>query len=256
MWWFGGSAAWGFFQTDDETVPSQLARAAWADGVALDIENLALPGFSMSQEMQRFAQMSVSEPPPDLAVFYDGANELFVQEFRNNRGDGADESPGTYADQQLERLMRAGTATQRWWARGASGGPAPARPDDPVLDAPDVARHAMARYRRQVQLVERVAAPASVPLLFVWQPVRSTAPDAVAAEWDPMAPPDAAWHRRLAAAARRGLPAGVVDLSDVFDDERGPILPDWAHTNGRGSRIVADALVDEVVRRASSRPAR
>jgi len=255
IWWFGGSAAWGFYQADDQTIPSQIAQAAWKDGVALDFENFALPGNSLSQEMQLFAQLSVTEEPPDLAVFYDGANELFVQEFRNNRGEGTDESPGTYADAKLTSVMHAGTLGQRLWSRFAPGVASAPAPSDPLLDAPAVAGHAMERYRRQVLLTSRIAAAASIPVAFVWQPVRSTAPDAVAAEWDPMEPRDAEWHRRLAESGRRGLPEGVTDLSDVFDESSEPIFPDWAHTNGRGSAIVAASLVDQVIAN-SEQPAR
>jgi hypothetical protein len=113
----------------------------------------------------------------------------------------------------------------------------------------------MERYRRQVLLTRRIAAAASIPVAFVWQPVRSTAPDAVAAEWDPMEPRDAEWHRRLAESGRRGLPGGVTDLSDVFDESSEPIFPDWAHTNGRGSATVAASLVDQVIAN-SEQPAR
>ena len=251
VWWFGGSAAWGFFQSDDQTVPSQVARRAWKDGVALDIENYALPGYSLSQEMQLFAQLSVTQPPPDLAVFYDGANELFLQVDRNNAGRGSDESPATYADAQYQTLTRVASSPQRWWGWLTDGRAAPDAPKEPSLDAPQVADHAMARYRRQVELTRAVADRAGIPVLFVWQPTRSTSPAATAAEFEPTAPKDAAWFRRLSAAGRAGLPDGVLDLSDAFAALRSPVFPDWAHTNALGATTVGDALAPEVVVRST-----
>ena len=253
VWWFGGSSAWGFFLSDDQTIPSQVARRAWEDGVALDIENFALPGYSLSQEMQLFAQLSVTEPPPDLAVFYDGANELYLQVDRNNAGRGSDESPATYADAQYQTATRLLSAPQRWWGWRTEGAVAPPAPEEQVLDAPEVAGHAMARYRRQVDLTEAVAARAGIPLLFVWQPTRSTSPAAAAAEFVPTAPEDAEWFERLSAAGRAGLPDGVLDLSDVFAGATAPVFPDWAHTNAAGAQRVAAVLTPALVDR--SRPA-
>ena len=246
VWWFGGSAAWGFYLSDEQSVPSQLAKAAWSQGVALEITNFALPGYSLSQEMQLFAQLAETEPPPDLAVFYDGANELFLQVDRNNHGQGTDESPVTYADRQFQTVTRALSWPQRLWGFATPGSTAPASARDPLLDAPEVAGHAMARYRRQVALVDAVAAANKIPVLFVWQPTMSTAPAAAADEWRPMAPADAEWHRRLSAAGRAGLPDQVLDLSDVFDTATRPVFPDWAHTNAAGATTVAAALVGPV----------
>ena len=46
VWWFGGSAAWGAFQRDEFTIPSQLAKIAHEQGVTLDITNYAMPAWS------------------------------------------------------------------------------------------------------------------------------------------------------------------------------------------------------------------
>lgn len=246
VWWFGGSAAWGYYQRDDDTIPSQLARLAWEQGVALDIQNLALPGHSASQEVQLFAQLSAtSDAAPDLAVFYDGANELFLQEFRNNDGRGADESPASYAEDELDSFVRAVTWPQRMWP-WRNDGRLPADPSDDALDAPQVAHHAVNRYARQLDIAARLGDGAGIPTMFVWQPTMSAAPAAAVDEWEPMAPPDADWHRRLVAAARSELPTSVLDLSDAFDDLRTPVFPDFAHTNERGSGVVARALLDSL----------
>lgn len=243
VWWFGGSAAWGFYQRDDDTIPSQIARALWDEGVAVDFVNLAVPGYSLFQEAQQFNQMAVTVDPPDLAVFYDGANELALQVNRNNEGRGADESPASYMEQQMASIFRVASMPSRLMNRGQGTVPAdPDLGDQPPLDSPEVAAHAMNRYRRQVEIVRVVAAARQIPTMFLWQPTMSTAPRATVAQFDPMAAPDFAWYRRLVDAARARLPSGVVDLSDVMDRERRPIFPDWAHTNRHGSNVVAGAL--------------
>lgn len=248
IWWFGGSAAWGFHQADLDTIPSQLARLAWQQGIALDIENYAVPGHSLAQEAQRFAQLSVSNAPPDLAVFYDGANELYLQEARNMNGHGDDESVASYADSTLRVVSEFTTLPRRVWTWLTPGGPVSG--DDhpgPMLDAPEVANHAVNRYAHQVRIVEAVAEGADIPVVFAWQPTASDAPEAAQALWDPMQPPDARWHRRLAEAAEERLPPQVIDLSGTFDGANVPIFPDWAHTNDIGARMVAGRLAPVLV---------
>jgi hypothetical protein len=249
IWWFGGSAGWGFFQRDGDTIPSQLARAAWARGIALDIQNLAVPGHSSSQEVQLFAQMIVTEPLPDLAVFYDGANELFLQVDRNNRRRGSDESPASYAEQELSTFVSAASSVERLLTLRSAGEHLPEDPEEPPLDAPDVADHAMARYGRQIELARTLADSAGVPVLFAWQPLMSEAPSEASDEFEPMAREDAEWHRRLTGSARAALPSDVLDLSDSLDDVAKPVFPDWAHTNEVGARLVASDLLDAIVQR-------
>ena len=55
VWVYGGSTTWGVGQRDGHTIPSELARAAWADGVALEVENRGVGGDAHWEEAQRFA---------------------------------------------------------------------------------------------------------------------------------------------------------------------------------------------------------
>lgn len=248
VWWFGGSAAWGFYQGDQESPPSQLARAAWEDGLALDIENRALPGYTLAQEVQRFAWLAESEPAPDLVIFYDGANELSYQVTRNDDGRGLDASPASFVDPVFETAFGAFRRLQGLVGRSGPGERIDEPDDDPTLDAPEVAGVALERYRRGMAIAERTAAAVGAEVVFAWQPVESTAEGAYApfegtAPWRPA---DERWWQRLAAGARDELPDEVVDLSDALDDPPAPVMPDWEHTNAAGAELVATALLAEV----------
>jgi hypothetical protein len=81
--------------------------------------------------------------------------------------------------------------------------------------------------------------------------VQTEAPDAVYGPFEPATPwrpADLEWFQRLVGTAREELPEQVLDLSDTFDDVDEPLMPDWAHTNRTGARLVASALADHVVR--------
>lgn len=250
VWWFGGSAAWGFFQADMDTIPSALARAAWEQGVALEIENRAAPGYTLGNESLQFASLTATEQPPDLAVFYDGANELDFQIRRNDAGRGTDGSPVSYYDVHLDAIFSAFDRVVGLAPRRSSGSPDEATADDPQLDAPQLAEVSMRRYRQGVDLVERVAASVDTTPLFVWQPTQTTASQEADAPFEPVDPwdrDDREWFRRLVATARAGLPSGAVDLSDVFAERTEPIMPDWPHTNALGAQLVAEALLPSVL---------
>jgi lysophospholipase L1-like esterase len=79
VWFFGASALFGDGQRDDHTIPSEFARLAEADGIALEVRNYGRPGTAIWQELQLFEQLVASGQKPDLVVFYDGFNDLAWQ---------------------------------------------------------------------------------------------------------------------------------------------------------------------------------
>jgi hypothetical protein len=79
VWFFGASALFGDGQRDEHTIPSEFARLAEADGIALEVRNYGRPGIAMWQERELFEQLVASGQKPDLVVFYDGFNDLAWQ---------------------------------------------------------------------------------------------------------------------------------------------------------------------------------
>ena len=67
----------GWFQRDEHTIPSEFARLAEADGIPVRVVNYA---HARLRELAGVAAAAGSSSAggqrPDLAVFYDGANEL------------------------------------------------------------------------------------------------------------------------------------------------------------------------------------
>ncbi|MBX3287562.1 MAG: SGNH/GDSL hydrolase family protein, partial [Actinobacteria bacterium] len=80
VWMFGGSTMFGEGQRDEYTVPSWLARTAWADGVALHVTNFGQLGDPLWIEVRRLEEaLGTTDDRPDLVVFYDGANEVITR---------------------------------------------------------------------------------------------------------------------------------------------------------------------------------
>lgn len=245
VWWLGGSAAWGQDQRDAHTLPSMLARAAWEEGVALDIENHAMPTYVMGQEVHRLADLVSRHDPPDLVVFYNGGNDLVFQGLRASAGRIDDSRPITLHERTFDELARTGIAPLRpeearfsplpEWDPGALG-------DDDTL-AVRLADAAIARYGRDVALARLLGEAIDRPVAVLWQPLLAGSP----AE---SGPPDAVPEPLLdllttsVARARATLPDGVIDMAGAVDDVREPIFSDLFHTGEEGARIMAAAVLD------------
>ena len=99
VWMFGGSTAWGEGQRDEFTIASYLVRIAEREGFPIVVRNFGQRGWTHFQEMILFEQLLADEPAPDVAVFYDGANEINAQSL------GAKGVPShTLADQYAELI--------------------------------------------------------------------------------------------------------------------------------------------------------
>lgn len=242
VWWFGGSAAWGWYQEDDWTLPSQVARLAWDQGVALDITNYAQPGWTFGQGVRKFIDLTATEEPPDVAVFYDGANDISLQRDRNFVGRGDDESEVTFAEEWLDQVLVNGGPFD-WRMRRADEAP---HADSPELEPRDVARHAMARYKRNLELATSFAESVGTLPIFVWQPILPFAPERIG---NPGAvpPSDRANWLDMRPTISADMPDEVIDLSDSLDDAPSVVFKDFVHTNELGAEIVADALLQETL---------
>lgn len=245
VWWFGGSAAWGWDQRDQFSLPSQIAKHAWNDyGIALDIVNYAMPAWVLSQEMQRFQLLTMTEPLPDLVLFYDGGNELNRQKERDGRGEGADESETSFLETELDRYLWRGLNTAD---PEELDGPT-SRTPGPRVSPEEIAEHAMNRYEKWVDHGRRIMEPMGLDPIFLWQPLMHSAPD-VAARPGGVPEVDVPIWKRMVPEAVRRLPDGVVDLSDSLDGVDRPVFDDFYHTNEYAADVVAKDLVDRLAPR-------
>ncbi len=248
VWFLGGSAAFGAGQRDEHTIPSELVRRAGADGIPLEIHNLAVPATVNWQTAMLLIARLQWEDPPDLVVVYDGANDLALQDILAGQGKGRSDEPAPLIDGELDTILR-----ERANAREGSSADvpsiAPTTPDEP-LDPASSGALVSSRYLKGVEVIRQYCTARSVPVSVFWQPeIRTKQPlseadrttladvnvdDATVARWQP-----------FSAAARAGLPAaGVTDLTGVFDQVTEPIYWDTVHTNETGARLVADAIYD------------
>lgn len=233
VWFFGGSTMFGIGQRDEHTIPSVIARLAEAEGIRIRSENFGVSGYVNWVSTMQMVEALQREGPPDLIVFYDGANDegLAYQRIEQGDTDPRVASRLTLSDEERE-------------AHSFTYGPRPELSQDDY-DAL-FAELAGVQYSVGVRAARQQAAAAGVPVTHFWQPIAlSKRPSAADAELydrlkfdqDKLA---ASASRYRAALARADV--GAVDLSTVFDRLEVPVYFDWGHTNELGARTVAEAM--------------
>ena len=247
IWWYGGSAAWGMFQRDRESIASEVAKAAWAKGVALEIENRATPGFVVDQEVRAIEADLETEEPPDLIVVLDGANDATLQVERNAVGRGDDRSGGPDIDRSLGALSDLGDL----WAdlrRSRLAGEVEPDPDRtvPPRGPDELAGTVAARFRSNIVSARALAAAHGTRIAFLWQPTFASTPGG---SGDPAVTGEGEWGEVM-----RRTPAELagytVDLSDALVGAPGPVFVDEVHFSERGAgrlgAVVADVLLAQL----------
>jgi hypothetical protein len=253
VWMFGGSTTWGEGQRDEYTIPSYLARIAEAEGEPIVVENYGQRGWTHFQEMILFEQLLAAGPAPDVAVFYDGTNEInaqslsvkgvpshtFVEQY-------AELISGGVAEEFTAPPVEPGPATRAWrayvegsaiqrlvrtvddWTSPSVGASTGARTQDAGGDiyvaTPEDAEAAVEVYERGRAMTLHLAERAGVEPLFVWQPLLGGAVEDRAEEL---------------------VSSPTVNLGDALD-EHPEVFVDGAHTNERGAELVAERLWREL----------
>ena len=101
----GGSTMFGSFQRDGHTIPSEFARLAEADGIPVRVVNYGQLAYVNWQEVLLLQQLASGSSRPDLAVFYDGYNDLLSQFAL-----GHHREPTTLDAKEIEKRLALGTA--------------------------------------------------------------------------------------------------------------------------------------------------
>lgn len=228
VWFFGGSTLFGIGQRDDHTIPSEIVRLAEHDGLAIRARNFGMSSYVNWQETVLFLELLQQRPPPDLVVFYDGANDATVY-----TRDGTTWPSNVFAPDLERTLVDKGAFII---------------PPDSVPDR----RTEVQRVRDFLRALEaggktadHAAAALGVPVRHFLQPVLGTK--------RPMTTHDRAAYRAMRAEPRfdqsrwdviraQALPDGLIDVTDALDGVTDTVYFDQVHTNELGAAVVARAM--------------
>ncbi|MCU1498305.1 MAG: hypothetical protein JWM47_2258 [Acidimicrobiales bacterium] len=237
IWLFGGSTAWGLNQRDDRTIPSELARAAWEDDVALEVVNWAVPGDVAFQEQRRLERaLDAGDSEPDLVVFYDGFNDLRAQATANRAGRGGEGTFMALIDGELLPVLEKAQVVR---SQGETSFQIEVidMADLPRADHATVVPAALFQYNAAHRSTAALLARHDIPGTRFFQPVLGSRAHEVDGDYK-RGPDDVVPFARM----RAGVAPGVVDLAGVLDDRPEPFFTDDIHTTEAANPIIAAAM--------------
>lgn len=264
---FGGSTMMGMGARDDRTIPAILAARLGELGHRVAVTNYGQLGHNSTQELITLLELLRTKTEFDVALFYDGANDLAAAE-QTGRAGGLLNEQRRRAEFNLlhnERrsdlfavaLLSAIPRTLRRLRRltGASlRGPLP-EPEAELsgVDLHQLASEVLDTYLANRRMVRLLAADYGFRPIFFWQPVITTKRVKSADEqrFEADHTRDVVARRALNEAAimeyrRRTSDAGfgdTVDLSALFDEVSSPVYIDMVHLSEAGNLAVAEAMV-------------
>lgn len=250
---FGGSAVWGTGVRDAHTLPSELATLSKQMGKPLRIVNFAEIGYVNGQELILFQMQLLRGNVPDLAIFYDGFNDIYSAYQTASAGLPQNEL-NRVKDFQIGRALSHGTVLER--------GLAPYRPvlplnsaliSSPGQRAEDIA----ARYLQQLRLIRAIADAYHVRVLFIWQPSlygKQTLNAFEQSAYQAMLllhPGFGELVRAVNYQIAIQRPDDLLILTDVFDHDPHSVFFDEVHITEFGNRSVAQRLLPDILARLS-----
>lgn len=263
---FGGSTTWGEGARDDATIPSHLARTLAEAGIPAEVVNMGEGGYVSTQELIWLLRELQQGNVPDIALFYNGLNDMYSAAqsgeagIPQNEWNRRAEFNVSFRRIQVLELALFGPRTGLYTARllhrirMGDGGGAPELPEGLAREVADV-------YLSNLRTIEALGeAYGFTPLVF-WQPVLYNKPlrtpfeeslkETQPAHFEPFF--DEAEGYMLQAFEEQDLPF-VHYIGDLFAERADPFYIDFAHVSEVGNRMIAERIA-EVVRTHSRLPA-
>ena len=253
---FGGSAIWGEGARDAHTIPSQVAQLLQANDTPVRVQNYGQTGYVSTQDLILFQAQLARGNVPELAVFYQGFNDVFSAHQQGVSGIPYYELQRA-SDSEAGRLLRQGQPVLQ----------SPMiRPEhlDWSLIAADRARadDIVDRWLANRRLIRAAGREYGVDVLFVWQPTLfSKSPlteyeSRVLAANDRALPGFSNLYRDVNRRLRDDMLAESWDdvalLTDLFEDNTEDIFFDNVHIHELGNQHVAEAIWRPIAQRIGS----
>lgn len=254
VWFFGGSTMYGWGVRDEDTLPSRFVEFAHSRGIPVKVSNFGLPAYVAWQETQVFEEKLATGDKPDLAIFYDGYNDVMRVWGMNSDKDDFAGTFDDYFDSVLKKVhdpyapLTDDSAVHYIYKWLSSTPRVPSRPTGDEIEAR--ATRAARVYAEAREHLQRLAHAYDVPVVNVWQPIRALQPTLMELDrWD--MPQDARDFPGFADCYARTTDlvaagsASVQVVRNVTGNAR-PIWLDAVHVTGDGNGIIGLMLLQRI----------
>ena len=251
IYFFGGSTMWGLGARDAYAIPAQVAKLLAERDYPAQVQSYAQTGYVSWQDLLLFQAQLALDNAPNLAVFYQGFNDVYAAYLQGGAGLTLRENLRVN-DVELGRLVRSGQPVLRPFDADISDY------DWRLVTSGSATPGAIAeRWLANRRLIRAAAAEHGVRVLFVWQPAlfakaaRTDGEQQIFDDIDRQEPGFVDLYRDVVGIVREG-PASdstsdTLFLTDLFADVSEGIFFDRVHITEIGNRQVAESLVEPII---------
>jgi lysophospholipase L1-like esterase len=253
---FGGSTIWGVGAPDDMTIPAYIqAELDTRHDGSVCVVNFGELGYVSTQEVIRLSLELREGNIPDMAVFYDGLNEVYAA-YQN--GKAGEHQNLEYIAGRYELRPQAPPLLELWWHSNTFKVLQQVRQPAPpaqgygragvTLDS--LSQDILQTYTGNRRLVAALAQTYEFEYAFFWQPDLTVSQKELDMEEqqiiNALSQPLIDLYRAVYEQAARINEAHFYNIADALDDRTGLLWIDSFHIIPEGNAIIANKIMDAI----------
>lgn len=258
---FGGSTMWGSGVRDEYTIPSLLGSYLSKEGYYVEVINFGESGYVNSQEVLTLIKQVRQNNIPNLAVFYDGVNDVFSSFQQGKAGIPQNEFNRTKEFNTLNSKKRSllvfleslkSLATIRFITDLTNlDQQLNISYTDPELKL--LAQKTIDLYQENMRLVYSISQQRDFKSIFYWQPTIFDKRNL--SDYEKARAQDVDFLKDFLKSVNKHVVTEEVsheslyyyDISEIFKDEKEPVFIDYCHVSEYGNSIIAKKMTKDII---------
>ena len=253
---FGGSTVWGTGARNKGTIPSSISTFLCSNGVDVEVVNFGESGFTNTQGMIRLQLELRKGNIPDIAVFYDGVNDVYSAyqnsaaglplNIENRKADFNSRSeinleniPSQLSSVRILNKLLSVFGTQ-------------AQEEITQEEAERLGTKTVSVYIENKRIIESIGEEFDFKPMFFWQPTLYTKEVKSPDEAGKIMIDKSRMKVHLEATKNIAAQKGTTDLSETFNAYNRTIFIDEVHLSEEGNMIVAEQIGAEILEHLSA----
>lgn len=251
IYFFGGSTMWGEGARDAYTIAGHIAQSLANENQPQHVSNYGQTGYVSTQDLIMFQTQLALNNTPDIAVFYQGFNDIYsayLQDItgipyrEHQRVSDVEAGRSLRSGQPIFRLPDGDISTYDWSLMGANSASPQAITD---------------RWFANLKLIQTLADAYAIDVIFIWQPALFAKETLIESEshiledLETASPNFINLYKEADAIVRRRIEndnlSNIIVLTDLFAENKQAIFYDLVHITEIGNLAVAEAILPTVM---------
>jgi lysophospholipase L1-like esterase len=251
IYFFGGSTMWGEGARDAYTIAGHVAQSLANENQPQHVSNYGQTGYVSTQDLILFQAQLALNNSPDIAIFYQGFNDIYSAYLQDTAGipyrehqrvSDVEAGRSLRSGQPVFRLPDGDISTYDWSLIGTTS-----------ASAQEIAD----RWFANVKLIQTLAETYAIDVIFVWQPALFAKETLIEGEFhiledlETASPNFISLYKEVDTIVRSRIKNenlnNIIILTSLFAENEQAIFYDLVHITEIGNLAVAEALLPTVL---------